>query len=144
MPQTALRQTARNILFTMIFYITVSGKGFRIPVSYTHLVVTLFMAIESSFIPFPSEVVVPPAAWKAMDPDSCLLYTSHSAKSRHTWVVPSDNQFLINQLVKLTLAECAVAVTLLRVFVCLSTVSDILSSMLSTIWPYSKHLLEKT
>ena len=31
-----------------------------------------------------------------------------------------------------------------RVFVCLSTVSDILSSMLSMIWPYSKHLLEKT
>jgi membrane protein DedA with SNARE-associated domain len=31
--------------------------------------ITLLMAVESSFIPFPSEVVIPPAAWKAAQGD---------------------------------------------------------------------------
>lgn len=46
----------------------------RILDNLNYWVVLLFMAIESSFIPFPSEVVVPPAAWKAMDPSNGMNF----------------------------------------------------------------------
>ena len=37
-------------------------------------VVTIFMAIESSFIPLTSEVIVPPAAWKSMADGSMNIF----------------------------------------------------------------------
>ena len=39
--------------------------------------VALLMTVESSFIPFPSEVVVPPAAYAACNPESSLYITEN-------------------------------------------------------------------
>ena len=43
-----------------------------------HLTVTIYMTIESTFIPLPSELVVPPAAYQACNPDNKSLYVTES------------------------------------------------------------------
>lgn len=39
----------------------------------TYLAITILMAIESTFVPLPSELILPPAAWKAANGELNLL-----------------------------------------------------------------------
>jgi membrane protein DedA with SNARE-associated domain len=43
-----------------------------------YFTITAVMTVESSFIPFPSEIVVPPAAYQACNPENSSLYVTES------------------------------------------------------------------
>lgn len=66
--------------------------------------VALLMAVESSFIPFPSEVVVPPAAYAACNPESTLYVTETRWVNIGLVVVSATAGALIGALINYYLA----------------------------------------
>lgn len=70
-------------LFDASYYFT------EIVTNMSYLVVFMFMVIESSFIPFPSEVIVPPAAFLACQTTRTLQYQGHSL------AIPDMNIYVI-------------------------------------------------
>lgn len=66
-------QTEKQSFFTKVI-----GKYID---NLNYVTITTFMTIESSFIPFPSEIVVPPAAYAACNPENTSLYVTE-----HKWI----------------------------------------------------------
>ena len=67
----------RNLLIVLLVagtsWITVVTEWYSAHMNYGSIVA--LMTIESSFVPFPSEVVIPPAAYVAADPNSAVHVT---------------------------------------------------------------------
>lgn len=66
--------------------------------------VALLMTVESSFIPFPSEVVVPPAAYAACNPESSLYVTENRWVNVGLVIVAATAGALVGALINYYLA----------------------------------------
>ena len=78
----AVEDTASTVLYSSVEASDEGSFVIRVVDWYNqhlnYVTVTMLMTIESSFIPFPSEVVVPPAAYQACNPDNATLYVTES------------------------------------------------------------------
>ncbi len=82
-------QTNMTDLFISLSLFDASHYFEIIVTNMSYFYVFLFMVIESSFIPFPSEIIVPPAAYLACQATRSLTFHGH------TIAIPDINIFLV-------------------------------------------------